>query len=199
MKPWLLLAWLGAATSVAADEPAQADKSAACLILDNRILGPRSAGRPLPLYTRDPSGGFHPACTVPWSTLSPKNEALPVVGCFSGSLLQVANDTACGRSTGPLWVSTRWVVTSGDVQHPLKPVATCQQLETGAYAGSRDYKPSCEERQKEHPPGSVPQPRAFAETPSREGPPVPAPPPQALPTETAPPETPAATTVHPRG
>ena len=199
MKQWLLLALLGAATSlgIRADEPTQADKIDACLILDNRILGPRSAERPLPLLAGDPTRGFRPACAVPWSTLSPKNQALPVVGCFRGSLLQVANDAACGRGTGSLWVSTRWVVTSADRQHPQKQVATCQQLETGAYAASRDYTPDCEARKKESQLGSGPQQPASAEPPSREGPPVQAPPPQTPPRETAPPENPAGTTPYP--
>jgi hypothetical protein len=187
MKRWLLLALLGAATAlgIRADEPAQADKDA-CLVLDNRILGPRSAERLLPLLAGDPTRGFRPACTVPWSTLSPKNQPLSVLRCFRGSLLQVANEAACGPGTGPLWVSTRWVMTSADHPRPPKPVATCQQLETGAFAASRDYRPECVARKKEPQLKSGPQ--------QREAPPAQAPPPQTPPPQTAPPETPAATT-----
>ncbi len=204
MRPWLLLALLGVATlpGTRADEPTQAANDV-CRVPDNRITGPRSAGRPFPLYTRDPTGRIHLACTVSWSTLSPTNESLSVVGCFSGSLLQVENDSACGPGIGPLWVSTRWVVTSGEVPpppNPPKPVAICQELETGAYAASRDYKPDCKPRKTEPQPRSMSQPPAAAETPSRESPPAPAPPPppSALP-ETAPPETPAPATPHPAG
>jgi hypothetical protein len=198
MRPWLLLAWLGAATlpSTRADEPTQA-RSDVCQVRDNHILGPRTAGRPLPLYTRDPTGGIHSACSVPWSALSPKNEALPVLDCFRGSLLQVANDTACGSGIGPLWVSARWVVTSGEEPPPPNPVATCQQLETSAYAVSRDYKPDCAARKTKPQPRSLSQPPA-AETPSRESPPAPAPPPpQSASPDTAPPEPEIPATPHP--
>jgi hypothetical protein len=151
MRPSLLVALLGSVTSlgVQADEPIQADKDDACLTLNNRILGPRSGDRLLPLLAGDPAHGFREACAVLWSTLSPKNQALPVVGCFRGNLLQVANDAACGKSTGPLWVSARWVVTSADLQHHEKLVVVCQQLETNAWAGTRDFSFDCELRKKE--------------------------------------------------
>src|SRR5258708_4525897 len=124
MKRWLLFALLGAAPAlgIGADEPVKAGRIDACLVLDNRILGPRSADRPLPLLAGDPARGFRPACAVPWSTLSPDNHALPVVGCYRDSLLQIANDAACGRGTGQLWVNTRWVVTSAERRHPHKQV-----------------------------------------------------------------------------
>jgi hypothetical protein len=154
MKRWLLVALVSAATSpgVPAEEPAPADKPAACLMLNHRILGPRSGGRPLPLLAGDPAHGFRAACSVPWSTLSPNNRALPIIDCYQGSLLRVANDAACGRDTGPLWVSTRWVLTSADQQRPPNRTATCQHLETGALAATRDFEPDCVPQKKELPP-----------------------------------------------
>ena len=115
----------------------------ACQRLDNRILGPRSSNRPLPLLSGGAARGFHPACTVPWRTLSPRNEALPVTGCFRGSLLQIPNDSACGSGTGPLWVSSRWVMTSAELKQPALRAATCQQLDTGAWAGTRAFDFDC--------------------------------------------------------
>ncbi len=151
MRRWLLLALASSAAvlAVRADEPPQADKDDACLMLNNRILGPHAPDRPLPLLSRDSTRGFRAACAVPWSTLSPRNQSLPIVGCFHGNLLQVANDTACGTVTGPLWVSARWVVTSADLEHREKLAAVCQQLETGAWAGTRDFKLDCKPRKKE--------------------------------------------------
>jgi len=162
MKRWLLGALLAAGMPLAADEPSAPAKDDACRMRNNRVIGPRTADRPLPLLAGDPAHGFRPACSVPWSTLSPKNQALAVVGCFRGSLLQVANDAACGRSTGPLWVSSRWVVTSAErqqqQQQPQKPVAVCQQLETHAWAGTRDFPSGCEARKtKDLQPESEPQ------------------------------------------
>jgi hypothetical protein len=158
MRRWLLLALASSAAvlAVRADEPPQADKADACLMLNNRILGPRAADRPLPLLSGDSTRGFRPACAVPWSTLSPKNQSLPIVGCFHGSLLQVANDTVCGKGTGPLWVSARWVVTSADLEHREKLLAVCQQLETGAWAGTRDFNLDCKPRKKESKPSTPP-------------------------------------------
>jgi hypothetical protein len=157
MKRWLLVALVAlvsaaAAPLVPADEPAPADKPAACAMLNQRILGPRSGGRPLPLLAGDPAHGFRAACSVPWSTLSPHNQALPILDCYQGSLLQVANDAACGRDTGPLWVSTRWVLTSADEQRPLNRAAACQHLETGALAATRDFQPDCLPQDKQTPP-----------------------------------------------
>ena len=45
----------------AADRKATADEDG-CLMLNNRILGPRAQGRPLPLLRGDPGRGFVPAC-----------------------------------------------------------------------------------------------------------------------------------------
>ncbi len=153
MKRWLLPVLLGAVTlcTARADEPVPAAAPAdACLSLNNRILGPRSGDRPLPLLAGDPARGLHPACAVPWSTLSPANKPLAVVGCFRGSLLQVENDSACGQGTGPLWVNSRWVMTSAELlQQPQKRVAMCQQLETNAWAGTRDFNLDCQPRKKE--------------------------------------------------
>jgi hypothetical protein len=126
-----------------------ASKQEDCLAADNRILGPRTKDRPLPMLSGDAEHGFHPACAVAWSQLSPGNQPLPVLACFNGSLLKVANEAACGKGTGPLWVSSRWVVTSAEVRHPLARAATCQQLETGSWAGTRDFQIDCVPQTKE--------------------------------------------------
>ena len=161
MRGWVLLT-LGctlaacAASAVCAAEPPQADARDGCLMLNNRVLGPRSGDRPLPLLSGDPTHGLHPACTVPWSALSPHNQALPVTECFQGSLLQVANDSACGSGTGPLWVDSRWVVTSAELQKPQARAATCEQLETGTWAGTRAYSFDCVPQKKELQPETAP-------------------------------------------
>jgi hypothetical protein len=136
---------LAVATAARADEPAPAAAAAvaACQMPNNHVRGPRSAERPLPLLAGDPQHGFHAACTVPWSALSPKNEGLPVLECFQGSLLRLDNTTACGVATGPLWVSSRWVLTSADLNRTASHQAACQQLETGAWAGTRDLDLTC--------------------------------------------------------
>ena len=151
MRPrlWMALLGVSAFSAVAAEEPPPAAKDDACLTLNNRILGPRSADRPLPLLRGDAGHGFHTACPASWSTLSPGNRPLPVIGCFQGSLLQVENDGACGPGTGPLWVDSRWVVTSAELAHPRARLVLCQQLETHAWAGTRDFKLDCEPRKKE--------------------------------------------------
>jgi hypothetical protein len=155
MKKGLLLVCALAPLAVPADPPASAPAAAPvpahenCLMFDNRILGPRTKDRPLPLLSGDAEHGFHPACAANWSQLSPNNQALPVLACFNNSLLQVANDAACGRGTGHLWVSSRWVVTSAEMQHPQARAATCQQLETGAWAGTRDFQIDCVPQKKE--------------------------------------------------
>jgi hypothetical protein len=147
---WLL--WVCGAlapVAVAAQTPAPTPAAEACQRPDNRVLGPRSSNRPLPLLRGDAAHGFHPACTVPWRTLSPRNEALPVTGCFRGSLLQIPNDTACGAGTGPLWVSSRWVMTSAELKQPALRAATCQQLDTGAWAGTRAFDFDCVPQKRE--------------------------------------------------
>jgi hypothetical protein len=146
VTPKLLLAALvvGFSQLASGDEPARPAKLQLCAVLDNRIVGPRSADRPLPLLQGDPAhGGLRAACTVAWSTLSPDNHALAVTGCYHDSVLQIANDAACGRATGPLWVSSRWVVTSAELQHAAVESAHCQKMETAAYAGTRDFPPTC--------------------------------------------------------
>jgi hypothetical protein len=92
---------------------------------------------------------FTPACSVPWSTISPKNEAVPVAACFKGSLLQIPNDSACGNGTGKLWVGARWVVTSADLAQVQQHAAICQKLETGAWAGTRALTYECQPRTRE--------------------------------------------------
>src|ERR1700733_12137834 len=132
MNKWLLMALLsfGLVHEVpAAVPPAGTGALGLCKLPDNRIVAPRTRTRPLPLLAGDAAHGFHPACTVSWSSVSPNNESLPVVGCFQDSLLQVANDSACGRGTGRLWVSSRWVLTSADLLRAQSRVAaTCQRL-----------------------------------------------------------------------
>ena len=151
MKGWVLLTACALAPSlgVAAQPSSPAAANDSCLKLDNRVLGPRTSDRPLPLLSGDAIHGFHPACTVSWRALSPRNEALAVTGCFRGSLLQIANDSACGGGTGPLWVSTRWVMTSAELEKPAAHAATCQQLDTGAWAGTRAYEFDCVPQKKE--------------------------------------------------
>ncbi len=145
MKRWLLIALASAAASsgVAGDEPAAGNKPAVCPMLNQRILGPHSEQRLLPLSAGSAARGFRPACAVRWSTLSPNNQPLKIVGCFGTSLLQVANDTACGPDTGPLWVDRRWVVITVDTQQPASRAATCQQLETSAVAATRELALDC--------------------------------------------------------
>jgi hypothetical protein len=134
----------GLSQGASGDEPAPPAKLQLCAVLENRIVGPRTADRPLPLLQGDPvHGSLRTACTVPWSTLSPDNRALPVTGCYRDSMLQIANAAACGRGTGPLWVSSRWVLTSAELQHAQIEGAHCQKMETTAYAGTRDFPPSC--------------------------------------------------------
>lgn len=146
MKLYLPLALICAAgTGAGAGEPPQAAASPpqACLSPDNRVLGPRSGDRPFPLLSGDPLHGFHSACSASWRTLSPKNEALPVTDCFQGSLLRLDHVSACGLPPGPLWVSSRWVITSAELSRATSKAATCQQLETGAWAGTRDLNLEC--------------------------------------------------------
>ena len=136
------------ASALAADPPAAAPPDA-CLMLNNRILGPRSANRPLPLMRETSDHAFAPACSVAWSVISPQNEALAVDGCYHGSLLRIANDTACGTGSGKLWISARWVVTSADLAQAPQHAAICQKLETGAWAGTRALTLECQPRARE--------------------------------------------------
>ena len=149
-KAALALALLMAAVppGQAAEPKATADDDG-CLMLNNRVLGPRAQGRPLPLLRGDPGHGFEPACSAAWSVVSPKNEALPVEGCFKGSLLQIPNDSACGAGTGKLWIGARWIVTTADLARSKERVAVCQQLETGAWAGTRAFSFECKPRTRE--------------------------------------------------
>jgi hypothetical protein len=181
MTRWLAVPLLAMALlpGASAEEPAAPPAADACLVLNNRILGPRAPDRLLPLLSGDPARGFHPACAVPWSKLSPTNQALPITECYRGSLLQVANDAACGRQTGALWVNARWVVTSGELQDRQAHAALCQQLETGAWAGTRDLKLDCVPQKKEMSVESAPAPQAAAKPAPTAAPPAatsPAPP-----------------------
>jgi len=188
MSRWWLPALLTVALPDAwADEPAPAAAADVCQVLNNRILGPRAPDRLLPLLSGNPTAGFHAACAVPWAKLSPTNGPLPVTDCYRGSLLQVANDAACGRQTGPLWINTRWVVTSAELQSTQAHTVVCQQLETGAWAGTRDLNLDCVPRKKELSLESAPAaqppapPKAAPATPTAPAPaagtaPAPAPP-----------------------
>ncbi len=164
--PSLALLCAAAVGAWAAEPPAPpASPPQACQMPDNRVLGPRSGDRPLPLLSGDPQHGFHSACAVPWSTLSPKNEALPVAECFQGSLLRLDRVSACGLPAGPLWISSRWVITSAELSHTTTKAATCQQLETGAWAGTRDLNLECIPQKKPNPGPAAAQP-AKAATPA---------------------------------
>ncbi len=153
-----------------ADPPAPGAKSAGCLMINNRVLGPRAPDRLLPLLSGDPTRGFHAACAVSWSKLSPTNQPLPVTDCYQESLLQVANDAACGRQTGPLWINSRWVVTSAELQDTHSHAAVCQQLETGAWAGTRDLQLDCVPRKKELRPETTTPPQTHAQPASSAAP-----------------------------
>lgn len=160
MTRWLLIALMSAGIVPdlpADDQPTPVSAPGTCQIPDNRIVGPRTQNRPLPLLAGDAAHGFHLACTVAWSSLSPDNQSLPVVGCFRGSLLQLDNDAACGRGTGRLWVSSRWVVTSADLQRTQgRAAATCQLLDNSAVAATRDWLPGCVPEKKDLQPQTAP-------------------------------------------
>jgi hypothetical protein len=136
-----LVLLLAPSTAPATDPPAAAVSD--CAAPNNRILGPRTQGRLLPLMSGDATHGFRPACTLPWSAISPKNEPLPVSACFRGALLQVDIDAVCGAGKGKLWISSRWVVTSAEPAPRRDKAASCQQLQTGAYAATRTLPPPC--------------------------------------------------------
>lgn len=114
-----------------------------CAAANLRIVGPRTKDRPLPLLSGDGTRGFRPACSVPWTVLSPNDAPLPVEACYRDNLLQIADDRVCGASKGKLWVSARWVRTSAARESEDANVVVCQQLETGAYAATRSLKPPC--------------------------------------------------------
>ena len=157
--PLVVLLAMAITAGAWADQPPDA-KADSCLVINNRILGPRTPGQLLPLSRGDPAHGFHTACALPWSKLSPSNAALPITDCYPGGLLQVATDAACGRQTGPLWVSSRWVVTSAQLQDTQTHAVICQQLETGTWAGTRDLKFDCLPRKIERRFELAPPPKA---------------------------------------
>jgi hypothetical protein len=173
--PTLALALLLAVPPAAAQKSTAAAPGDLCLVLNNRILGPRAESRPLPLLRGDPEHGFVPACSAPWSAISPNNQPLPVEDCFKGSLLRLPNNNACGQGAGKLWVGTRWVVTTADLAKTQERAAVCQQLETGAWAGTREFsfgckprsrKPSPDEKTDGKPPQSPPTAPAIPPTPN---------------------------------
>jgi hypothetical protein len=158
MTRWLPAILVGLAASFAAhaDEPAATTSATACAVPHQQITGPRAGDRPLPLLSGDPARGFRTACSVPWSTLSPQKLPLPVLGCFQGSLLQVSAAAVCPGVSGPLWVSSRWVRTTADPAPGIgadksraAAQATCEQLQTGAYAATRDYQYTCQPSQRD--------------------------------------------------
>jgi len=163
MKTRLLAAVVltSAAYTGSADQPTTPAKSDICSVLNNQVIGPNVNVSNLPLLKGDPA---HPrrACSVPWSVLSPKNEPLPIVGCYNGRLLRVQNDSACGSDTGFLWVERAWVITSADKTRTLTSnrSATCQALDTTTTAATRDFHPEC------IPQKSMPQPKSSAAAPS---------------------------------
>jgi hypothetical protein len=174
MKRAMLIACLSlvsSASAVADNPPAAASATAtskapvagACQVQANRILGPRTQNRPLPLLAGDAEHGFHPACVVAWTSLSPNNQSLAVVGCYQNNLLQLENDAACGQGTGRLWVSSRWVLTSAELQHTQsRTAATCQRLDNSAVAATRDFLPDCVPQKSESVPRDLSVPAAPA-------------------------------------
>lgn len=144
-----LVAILAASSRSQAADPQAAQMDDGCLMLNIRILGPRTESRPLPLLQGDAEHGFTPACSAKWSAISPTNQPLPVEACYHGSLLQIPDDSACGPGTGKLWIGRRWVVTSADLEQGSEHAAVCQQLETGAWAGTRAFSFECKPRSRE--------------------------------------------------
>ncbi len=162
----LLTAALALASLTASGtEPTGSSPAEACPVLNNRILGPRSTDRPLPLMKETAEHTFTPACSVPWTKLSPTGDALPVEACFRGSLVQLPNDSACGKGTGKLWVGTRWVVTSADLADASQHAAICQKLETGSFAGTRALTTECQPRTRELTGFKIDEPPAKSSTP----------------------------------
>ena len=135
---------------LAADPPAPAEPAAPaaspaldCQVADDMwVVGPRTQGRPIPLLSGDSAHGFKPACTLPWSAISPKNAPLAIAACFRGGLVQIDSDAVCGAGKGRLWVSSRWVVTTAK-SAPKDKAAGCQQLQTSAYAATRGLPAPC--------------------------------------------------------
>ena len=176
MKPavWALAVVVASPSCVQAADPAAAPKADECLTLNNRILGPRTENRPLPLLRGDPEHGFTPACAATWNTLSPDNQPLSVEACFRGSLLQIPNDSACGSKTGKLWLGTRWVITTVDLAQAADRAAVCQQLETGAWAGTRAFSFECKPKARELRDGKPGEkPEAGTPSPAEPAPPEP--------------------------
>jgi hypothetical protein len=128
---------------LATDPPAAVDSSASdCVVPNTWVVGPRTPDRPLPLLSGDSVQGFRPACTLPWSAVSPKNAPLAIAACFRGGLLQIETDAVCGAGKGKLWISSRWVVTTAK-SAPKDKAAGCQQLQTNAYAATRTLPSPC--------------------------------------------------------
>lgn len=142
MKHFAVAAALLLASSAPSAEQAPAAVRDSCAAKHDRIIGPKTGDRPLPLMSGDELHGFRPACNVRWAALSPRGEPVTVTACYRENLLQIDNETACGVGKGRLWVSIRWVVTRAATEAGSGRVA-CQHLDTAAYAGTRGLPPPC--------------------------------------------------------
>jgi hypothetical protein len=174
MTRWLsaFLLMLLACSGASAAEPAPAAPAGSCAA---NVTESRIGERPLPLLQGDPAHGFRTACSVPWKILSPGGKPLPVLQCYQGSMLQLRTAAVCGSDAGPLWISTRWVKTDAPVpkaQARAAPAqASCEQLQTGAWAGTRDYSYTCSSAQRD----LTPAPAATPAKPADAAPPPAAP------------------------
>jgi hypothetical protein len=140
LAPYILLA---ADPPAPPNSPAPAATPASdCMVADMWVVGPRTQGRPIPLLRGDSVHGYAPACTLPWTAISPKNAPLAIAACFGGGLLQIDTVAVCGAGKGRLWVSSRWVVTTAK-STPKDKAAGCQQLQTNAYAATRTLPAPC--------------------------------------------------------
>jgi hypothetical protein len=126
---------------LATDPPAVT--AVGCAVPNNRIVGPRTHGRPLPLLTGDAAEGFRPACLMAWNVIDPTNQPMIITACLSGGLLQIDVAARCGVAKGKLWISSRWVITSAELASPGPKSAACQQMQTDAYAASRAIPAPC--------------------------------------------------------
>lgn len=126
-----------------AADPSGERPAGLCQRLNNRVLGPRTPERKLPLLTGSAEQGFRRACSADWSSIDPGNVALEVLDCYGGTLLQVHGNAVCGVDKEPLWIDARWVITAADLAEPAARLSFCQHLDTGAYAGTREFSVAC--------------------------------------------------------
>ncbi len=92
----------------------------------------------------DPVRGFKPACTLPWSAISPRNAPLAVTACYRSGLLQIDAGALCGVDKGKLWISSRWVQTTTAPAPQKDKTTDCRELQTEAYAATRGLPAPCE-------------------------------------------------------